>query len=519
MRDWLRARTADSGSAQVRDYLPVGDRADWLSGSVVAPAGDAIPSVSAAALLVAARDAAGRDRDAVVEVLGAAGVRWWLQADVLLRRQWWNAPRWSLRIARLVADGDADLLGLLVAACHHSGWVREAAVAGMAGRVHPAAVTVLAVRTTDWVQQVRDRARVVVEPLLAGGDAGTLVRLAQVGYAVRQRRGGTWLADKLDARLADLSAAALRPLLAASDRPTRRAAYRAGIGTGALGVNELVAAARKDDDQPIRVMCAQAAVRSADPDALRALLSSRTAVVRAEALYALVHRGEVDAAVAALADRHPAVRGVAQAALRRAGTDPADHYRRLTTNGWPEPGAIAGLGETGRPGDAETLIGCLGHPRPRGRLEAVRALRRLGVTPREKLLALLRDPSPAVTRQVVATLRRDAAGIDAAVTGDLLRPDQPPHVRFAGYRLATWAGGWRRLSANLDLVDDADQRLRDTARSDIGTWLAREAATTYQPPDPRLAAELSRQIRAAEPALGAGTARLLRFHAALDIGA
>jgi hypothetical protein len=65
------------------------------------------------------------------------------------------------------------------------------------------------------------------------------------------------------------------------------------------------------------------------------------------------------------------------------------------------------------------------------------------------------------------------------------------------------------------LVDDTDERLRVTARADLATWLDHEAATTYRGPSRERAVELDRLIEQARPILGAGKARLLRFHAGL----
>jgi hypothetical protein len=82
---------------------------------------------------------------------------------------------------------------------------------------------------------------------------------------------------------------------------------------------------------------------------LHALLASRTALVRTEALHALIGHGGFAVAEVALTDRHPLVREIAQAALRRADIDPADCYRRLAAQVPPEPSVIAGLGSTAWP--------------------------------------------------------------------------------------------------------------------------------------------------------------------------
>lgn len=94
-------------------------------------------------------------------------------------------------------------------------------------------------------------------------------------------------------------------------------------------------------------MCARAAVVLAlhenVPEKLKPLLSSGTALVRAEALSALAGGGDVAPAVAALVDRSPVVRRTAQVAVRQVGISPAEHYRERVLNQPPPPAVLAGL--------------------------------------------------------------------------------------------------------------------------------------------------------------------------------
>jgi YD repeat-containing protein len=126
----------------------------------------------------------------------------------------------------------------------------------------------------------------------------------QMALALRNRREGGWLAEQVERVLRDPALPVLEPLLSARDRSTRRAAYRASIATIRLDVDRLTAAAAKDPDVPIRIMSAQALIAiSADPSRVRRLLTSRTALVRAEALRAMAAAAP-EAAIAAVTDRH-----------------------------------------------------------------------------------------------------------------------------------------------------------------------------------------------------------------------
>ncbi|HVQ93605.1 MAG TPA: hypothetical protein VMU51_21390 [Mycobacteriales bacterium] len=466
-------------------------------------------------LLTVAGDGEPDMRVAAMDALGSAEAQWWMAVDAELRERWWSAPRLSRSVAAELAGGEVNLLRLVVAGCHHDGRIREAAVSHLADRAHPTVQAVLALRTVDWVAQVRQRARAAVDGWLSSSP-GSLTRLAEMAFALRGRGEGAWLAERVEGVLLGLPLGSLEPLLAARDPRTRRAAYRAATTGGLLSVSRLATAAMKDNDLPIRALCARAAVQGkTDPAQLRGLLVNRSALVRAEALQAVTAAGDLGAAEAALPDRHPSVRTIAQTALRRCGANPAESYRLLAGQEPPAPGAIAGLGETGGSEDTGLVRRWLAHPRARGRVEAVRALRRLGPTQPAELVPLLRDESGAVTRQVVATLRHDPGVLDPEMLAALLSPDNAPHVRLAGYRLLTVGNAWQRLATNLQVINDPDDRLRLSARADITTWLDRQAATTYHRPSGDRAAELDKLIERSRPILGEHKARLLRFHAGL----
>ncbi len=486
-----------------------------MSAMALGPDWNVSPAEASAVLLTVARDGEPDMRAAVANELGSVGARWWLAVDKALRQRWWSAPRWSRSLAAELADGEVEVLRLVVAGCHCDGRIREAAVVYLAGHASPAALAVLALRTVDWVIEVRQRARAAVDGWLSSSP-GSLAQLAELAFALRGCRQGDWLAERVEGVMGDLPLDGLEPLLAARDRWTRRAAYRAATTGGQLSLRRLTTAAMTDDDSPIRILCARAAVQAAtDPAQLRGLLASRNALVRAEALQAVATTGDLGAAEAALSDRHPLVRAIAQAALRRGGADPAESYRLLAGLEPPAPGVVGGLGETGGAEDADRVRRWLGHPRARGRVEAVRALRRLGATRPAELVPLLRDESGAVTRQVVTALRHESGVLDPEMLGALLSPTNAPHVRFAGYRLLTAGTAWQRLATNLRLIDDFDDRLRGTARADITTWLDRQAASTYRGPSRDRAAELAELIERSRPILGEKTVRSLRFHAGL----
>jgi len=519
LRRWLLGLAARAGEQDLPEPLPAVPAVDWVRAAAAGDDRGVSTAEVALVLLAVARDGDEPVRMAAVDALGAAEPRWWIELDEALRHRWWWVPRWSRVTAASLADTvGLDLLRLVLAGCHPDGHLREAAIACLADQDHPAAVALVALRACDWVRQVRDRARAAAATWFPAPPGGSvLVTATPMALALRDRREGGWLAERAERALYEVDLPALEPLLSARDRKTRRAAYRAGIATGRLSVDRLTVAAAKEPDVPIRVMCARAVIStSTDPNQVRGLLTSRTALVRAEALRVMAATAPA-AALAALTDRHRLVRAVAREALRRSGGDPAVRYRDLIAHTPPAPAVIAGLGETGGTDDAALVRPWLAHPRARGRVEAIRALRRWTAIEPADLVALLRDDSAAVTRQAVMTLRPRAAELDPHPLHALLQPNNPPYVRFAGYRLLQAGNTWQRLATNLRLVDDPDARLRATARADIAAWLERGAPASYRGPRPEQAVELDQVIEHARPILGARRADLLRFHAGLPV--
>lgn len=468
--------------------------------------------------------AVGQDGDPALlaeteALLLRAHPRLWLGLDRATRYAWWRAPRWSALAVRRLARGKPSLLELTVAAFHPDGHVREAAVARLSELDDLHALPVLTLRAADWVPQVRDRARSALERRLTQPSRAVFVTTAAVALALRDRREGRWLADRVEAVFQQGPTELLAAGLAATDWRTRRTAHLVGLAAGRLDLAQLLHAAEHDGDLPTRSRCAEAAVRAAvaagTVELVRPLLSSGTATVRADAVNVLARRGDVATALAALVDRNPIVRAVAQAALRHAGQDPAARYRRLVAAPAPGPGAIAGLGETGAAEDASLISGWLAHPRPRGRAEAVRALRRLGAASPDTVFHMLSDPSGAVTRQVTTTLRPWASELDLPRLRELLAADSPQHVRMAAYRLLHARDTWTRLLIDIELLTDASAPMRGRARNDLATWLAHEAVTTYSMPRGSTAEVLAEQLSAVEGLLEPGRVKLLRFHLGL----
>jgi hypothetical protein len=509
-------------SASMQDVLPACPDRDQLETAVQEIRRAKAGSADALAGLLLAVDKDG-DADLLAHVealLAATDARVWLALDAASRRTWWHAPLWSAAATRRLTDGDPHPVGLIVAALHPDGYVREAAVARLADLpAGPLTVPVLALRAADWVLPVRSRARLVLDHVFNDQTPAPLLASVPVGLAMAERRDGGWLADRIVAALRDGPPTMLDAAMGSGDRRTRRTAYQIAVDGRRLDLDRLVQAAVHEPDMPTRVLCAQAAIERAaetgQPGSIHWLLASRTAAVKCAAIRWLAETGELAPAEQALTDRRAAVRATAQWLLRRFGQDPAVTYRNLVAVGLPDPAALAGLGETGTVDDADLLRPWLSHPSARGRASAIRALRDIGITPPELLMTLLHDPAAAVTRQAATSILRQASVIDTSQLTPLLAPHRPAHQRSAAYRILHEHDLWTRLVVDLELIHDPDVKLAKRARSDLVTWIDCQAATAYASPPADRRTELDQLTRTATATLGSTRARQLRFYLGL----
>ncbi|PWW59558.1 hypothetical protein [Actinokineospora spheciospongiae] len=433
-----------------------------------------------------------------VEALPGLGASAWLEFDAEIRSTRFPAT-WSTALRSRLTDGTATPADVLLAACHRDGHLREAAL-----RISTDP-RIAALRSGDWVPQVRDLAR----ERCAAALPDALPALVGLARAMRDRAHGGWLAEAVTAALTTAAPEVLAAARAVEDRKARRMVF--ATTAAALPLPELLHLARTDRDREVRLICGAAALRAAraadDPGAVHPLLTARTSALRADAVHTLALAGDLRPAAAALTDRTAVVRATAQAALRRAGEDPAAHYRRVDP---PTPESVAGLGETGSRADADAVIPLLAAPLPRMRAAAVDAVHALGAGTPDLLATLLTDPSPRVSRRAVRALR--ATPPPEPFLWAALAPGNPTHQRTAAYALLRAASPACRLHTDLLLLADPADPLHGAAERDIAEWLRSGSATAYLRPGDAPWADL---LAGAAPTLGQERVRVLRFHLGL----
>lgn len=411
----------------------------------------------------------------------------------------------------------AGPLTIALASCDPSGHVREAAVRRIAARlaeprVPPGLVVFLALRTADWVAQVRDRARGALAVLLHADPGRYAPPVAPVAELLARRERGDFARQQVVAALTAVHGAAVLDALTSSPDPRLRAfAVRTAVAAGRLPLDRLAALATGDPERHCRVPAAQSAVREAvwteRLDVLRRLTSSADRDVRALALTGMVRAGHPEAAVPHLADPSPLVRATARDAARRTGVDAVRWYRDAVAelaaevpaggpvgeggaagaglpggaeacagrpdgglpggaevpagrpvgedppssraSGTADVGTVAGLAECGLRKDAGRLAVLLAHPQHRVRAAALRALRTLDAVPVGAAVPLLHDRYGSVVREAAAALATRTGRLPAGLAESLLADTSRTAVRRAGLRLLDDRDPVRRLTVLL----------------------------------------------------------------------
>jgi hypothetical protein len=378
------------------------------------------------------------------------------------------------------SDASSGPVATALASTLGDGRVRERAVAAMVARPYAEIMPFLVLRTADWVKQVRDRARAGLAVQLADGPAVNLPAALPMALRLRARSRAAFAVNQLRAALLSVSEEVWRGLVTSAGRRERRFVLDLVLSQGWLRIPDLVAVAESDPDAGIRARAAEAACREAvwtrRPEVLHRLARSARAEVRAVAFTGLVRAGQDVEVAGQLADPAPLVRAVARDAARRLGIDVRQRYRTAVDTDAPTLGAIAGLAETGSASDAPLLRRLLDHEAARVRVQAVRGLRLLEAVVAQDLVSLVRDPSPAVVREVTTALLPVREQLPQLLPWELLG-DARVELRRAGYRLLRGRGVAVELRAARIAAADPDQRLAERGRTDT-IRITREAART-----------------------------------------
>lgn len=327
------------------------------------------PRGEARDLLATMREAAmgdAKDRDAVAEILAGLPAALLVELDCLSRPADGVGVFGGVKARRALLrtpDGGHPAVAALLS-MDENGGLREEAVVRLAAIPGPLPAAMLALRTDDWAEAVRHRARVGLMWRLDPDEAAAVVPILDARRGRRRSEGifevyrDAYRAEHLPTRRHGHA----RDLAASRTPQLRRFGHELSRVLGIADERALLRTALRDPDHTCRAAAGHELLRRArgrhrDRTAL-ALLKVADPLVRERAVEALPPFSDPFPLACALADRSPNVRAAARRRLVAGGTDPAAAYRQLLE--LPPapglvPGLLIGLGECGGEEDLAEL--------------------------------------------------------------------------------------------------------------------------------------------------------------------
>ncbi|HYI09314.1 MAG TPA: hypothetical protein VEK57_09595 [Thermoanaerobaculia bacterium] len=383
------------------------------------------------------------------------------RVEVRIRSAWRLASRRPDSVDTLLENArssGADVLG--VVSFHANGFVREAAVNGLATLRDGSELRYLFLRLNDWVPPVRIAAhRAVLDRL--GVDSASAVaaslpligRLARLPYEDRAS-----LIARLAQVLATGGGAALAATLASSWGETSRLVVRFAIDHVPDALPEMVRRGVSAPDLVIRKWVTPLVVPALPADAalpvLQRLAADSSSLVRREAFLALQRAFPHDAEPflrGGLLDASAAVREISRFLLREQHLDFSILYQaalRDGSNAHQLATALTGLAETGTASDADHAAPYLFHPSPRVRRAAVKSVMTLaGEAFADRVVAMLQDRSRAVSAAARNALRSHAPAVGRDRLMELFAGATVPHTREHLIPLLAALSKWQSITA------------------------------------------------------------------------
>ncbi|MGW3898952.1 hypothetical protein ACWD6L_27560 [Micromonospora profundi] len=213
---------------------------------------------------VAATDDSDLGRAALAVIAESPRLTAWL--DNSARQTVWHRPSRSSQLNQLIKRLHQPTVAPLVAALasiHSDGHVRERAVRVMLTDRSPDLLPFLALRTGDWVAQVREPARAGLALLLADDPARYLPAALPMALLMDARTRGGFAVNQVTAALLSAPPAVRRVVGAAGSPAQRRLVFELEMTQRRLRIDDLVAVAESETDVRLRSLAAEAACREA----------------------------------------------------------------------------------------------------------------------------------------------------------------------------------------------------------------------------------------------------------------
>lgn len=430
-----------------------------------------------------------RDVVALLKELDAFGDGEILRFDVRARS--WSSGFGSGEIAKLHSRwrrGAAERLWTIAALVSADGFEREAAVEAV--ELRRSTIRLIALRSTDWVREVRQAAllRLAAAPVSVLLD---VLPLAEVLTRDRARSGD--LDALVEQRLSsdDLKAAA------ASVNPlARRAAWRRLIARGAVPARDLIDGAACDPDVMVRGLAAhQLGELAPGPqhELADVLVGDPVGWIAGLGLQVLVETDGTDAITDALTAPNATLRRRARSWAHVRGVDARAVYLARLEQDPVDELALVALAEISAPEDVDVLTAAAADRRTRVRAAALRALGRLD-PPAARELAIkefVSGGSGRVARAASAVLRSASLSTtDVRRLAEVAEDEQRP----TGLRLRALSllrpSRWQHLATVMRCRDAAGPSFKHALDDELRDWIT-SSARISRGPDPDVRATIT----------------------------
>ena len=373
---------------------------------------------------------------------------------------------------------------LFMAACHTNGFIREQAIVAFANCRGRLAMVIALIRSDDWVPQVREAGKNLLEYLTRPTSGAELFEHLELALAMRARKRFAqeiWLVQIEPALLLPENANHRWEATQHGSASVRRFAYSLVARADPERLGEVCRVAAIDSDPGLARWALETSSRSLPSNQARELvidmLRHPHGSVRAAALNLLASadsqgsKGELESA---LFDRSRSARNVAAYLVRNLfQIDPADRWRDALSHDDARRSGIAmeALAEVAQPQDRERLLPWLSHRKGKMRAAALRGLDR-AKHPQviELSTAALGDTTTTVVREAIAILHRQPGALnqDLLLTARAATPNT--RIEQLLIRSAQLLDKWDGLETYLTWYFESDPNWKQTLDGELENW-------------------------------------------------
>ena len=413
--------------------------------------------------------------------------------DETLRRVWGYLEYWhGLRpesVPGLASVSVDDKAFVRLVASHRSGFVRAEALRLLSNDESLEVIPYILLRLTDWVDQVRSAAELLVGKRLhsefADGFVSCLPLLDRLAGSTRLNPATVRAIHGLLCTVA--CAPALLRGMSSPSHVVRRRCFRLSIANAAFQLDEVLDKATSDPDVLVRTWAFESAVKIPNcwGSFQERALSDPYSPIRRIVFESLEVDPEtpISSFVAFLTDPSAAIRQSCQHLIDTRFNGSSAAYYRSALNGSTGQAAsicVRGLAETGNVDDVKAIAGLISKNSARTRSEVVRALRKLGADRELDLIAVLKMDVPSVAREAAHSLLLSRAIPAVDVWRECLQ-NPKERVWLSVLRLFRHAGKWAQMQVYLEASAHSDPLVSTFAIERLQRWIEGSNRSFAQP--------------------------------------